>query len=225
MREGLGAVSRAVLRSEGDFEVALASAARVVTADYEVPYLANAPLEPWSCTAEIVADGSLDLWGPFQAQDRARTGAARTLGIDGVRVHTLPLGGGFGRHLNDDGVPAAALVARAIGKPVKLFWTRETGFRGGFRPAGADGPHHRSARPVRPGDGAAFPGFGPIIDPALRTGSAGCAGCDVSRRRRTSMSCAMRSAPIASITRCATITFRPARRGRSVGATQNAFFL
>ena len=136
MREGLGAVSRAVLRSEGDFEVALASAARVVTADYDVPYLATAPLEPWSCTAEIVADGSLDLWGPFQAQDRARTGAARTIGIDGVRVHTLPLGGGFGRRLNDDGVPAAALVARAMGKPVKLFWTRETEFAAGFgRPA------------------------------------------------------------------------------------------
>ena len=138
MREGLGAVSRAVLRSEGDFEAALANAARVVTADYEVPYLANAPLEPWSCTAEIAADGTLDLWGPFQAQDRARTGAARALGIDGgrVRVHTLQLGGGFGRRLNDDGVPAAVLVARAMRKPVKLFWTRETEFAAGFgRPA------------------------------------------------------------------------------------------
>lgn len=140
MREGLGVESHAVQRSEGDFDAIRAAAARVLTADYEVPYLAHAPMEPWSCTAEVAADGSLDLWGPFQAQDRVRLAAARALGIDGarVRVHTLLLGGGFGRRQNDDGATPAALVAKSIGKPVKFFWTRETEFMAGFgRPAQA----------------------------------------------------------------------------------------
>jgi isoquinoline 1-oxidoreductase beta subunit len=138
MREGLGAETKAVARNDGDFDDVRAAAARVVTADYEVPYLNHAPMETWSCTVELGADGTVDIWAPIQAQDRARTTAASTLGVpaEKVRIHTLLLGGAFGRRLNDDGIGPAVLVAQAVRRPVKFFWTRETEFAVGWgRPA------------------------------------------------------------------------------------------
>ncbi len=131
LRAALGAPTRAVARNEGDFDAARAAAARVVTADYEVPYLNHAPMEPWSCTVERDASGTWRLWAPTQAQDRARTAAARTLGVapEQVRVHTLKLGGGFGRRLHEDGVPGAVLASKALGgRAVKFFWPREAEF-------------------------------------------------------------------------------------------------
>ncbi|HSN70090.1 MAG TPA: molybdopterin cofactor-binding domain-containing protein, partial [Steroidobacteraceae bacterium] len=95
-------------------------------------------MEPWSCTVSIAPSGEVEIWAPTQAQDRARTAAATTLGIDAdrVRIHTLLLGGGFGRRLGSDGIGPAVLVARAVGRPVKFFWTRETEFAAGWdRPA------------------------------------------------------------------------------------------
>ncbi|MCU0757787.1 MAG: molybdopterin-dependent oxidoreductase [Steroidobacteraceae bacterium] len=131
MREGLGAATRAVAKDEGGFEAARARAARLVTADYEVPYLNHAPMEPWSCTIERDTAGTWRVWAPTQAQDRLRTATARGLGVplEKVRVHTLRLGGGFGRRLAEDGVPGAVAVAKALdGRPVKFFWTREGEF-------------------------------------------------------------------------------------------------
>jgi len=134
MRAGLGADTRAVQQDDG-FESVRAAAARVVTADYEVPYLNHAPMEPWSCTVERDETGTWRIWAPTQGQDRVRTGAARTLGVpvEQVRVHTTLLGGGFGRRLIDDGVPGAVLASQAVGgRPVKFFWTRESEFIAGF---------------------------------------------------------------------------------------------
>jgi isoquinoline 1-oxidoreductase beta subunit len=131
MREGLGAPTRAVRKDEGNFEAAKAAAARVVTADYEVPHLAHAAMETWSVTLERGADGIWQAWAPTQAQDRTRNGVARGLGVppEQVRVHTLWLGGGFGRRLADDGIVPAGQVAKALGgRPVQFFWTRETEF-------------------------------------------------------------------------------------------------
>jgi isoquinoline 1-oxidoreductase beta subunit len=125
-------------KAEGDTAQALAGAARVVEADYEVPYIAHTPMEPWCLTVEPTADGGLEIWGPFQTQDRNRDTAARTAGIDPskVKLHTLMLGGGFGRRLGDDGTPAAVLVALAMNKPVKFFWRREDEIgQGWYRPA------------------------------------------------------------------------------------------
>jgi len=125
-------------RADGDAAAALAGAARVVEADYEVPYLAHTPMEPWNVTIEPTADGGLELWGPFQTQDRNRNTAARAAGIDPakVKLHTLMLGGGFGRRLGDDGLTSAVLTALAVRKPVKFFWRREDEIgQGYYRPA------------------------------------------------------------------------------------------
>lgn len=139
MLAGLGKDAEAIqAKAEGDVAAALAGAARVVEADYEVPYLAHAPMEPWCVVVEPTADGGLELWGPFQTQDRNRATAARTAGIDPerVRLHTLMLGGGYGRRLGDDGTPAAVQVAMAVKKPVKFFWRREDEIgQGYYRPA------------------------------------------------------------------------------------------
>ena len=134
LRAGLEAPSRAIAVDQGDPGSALEQAAKRVTADYEVPYLAHAPMEPWSCTVAIDGDGNCEIWAPTQAQDRARTAAADALGIaaERVRIHTLLVGGGFGRRLGSDGIGPAVQVARAVGKPVKFFWTRETEFAVGW---------------------------------------------------------------------------------------------
>jgi len=139
MLAGLGQDAQAIVgKAEGDTAAALAGAAKVVEADYEVPYLCHAPMEPWSITVEPTADGGLEIWGAFQTQDRNRATAAKTAGIspDKVTLHTLWLGGGYGRRLGDDGTPGGVAVAMAIKKPVKFFWRREDEIgQGWYRPA------------------------------------------------------------------------------------------
>jgi isoquinoline 1-oxidoreductase beta subunit len=115
-----------VIRKDGDAEAALAAAARVVHAEYELPLLAHATLEPQNCTADVRADGC-DVYAPTQAQGSALAVAAAASGLpaEKVRINTTFLGGGFGRRLDVDFIPAAVEVSKAIGKPVKLLWTRE----------------------------------------------------------------------------------------------------
>jgi isoquinoline 1-oxidoreductase subunit beta len=139
MAEGLGAATAVEAKALGDVAAALKGAARTVTADYQVPYLAHAPMETWSGTA-LLKDGGLELWLPTQVQDRSLRTAAATSGLaqDRITLHTLLLGGGFGRRLTaDDAVPSLVACAQALpGTPVKLFWRREDEFeRGWFRPA------------------------------------------------------------------------------------------
>lgn len=139
MHAGLSKDAEAIVgKAEGDTAAALASAAKVFEADYEVPYLAHASMEPWSVIVEPTADGGLEIWGPFQTQDRNRAAAAKASGVpvDKIKLHTLLLGGGYGRRLGDDGTPGGVHVAMAIKKPVKFFWRREdeTG-QGWYRPA------------------------------------------------------------------------------------------
>ncbi len=125
-------------KNDGDVAGSLAGAAKLVSADYEVPYIAHTPMEPWSVTIEPTADGGLEIWGPFQTQDRNRGTAAKAAGlpVEKVKLHTLMLGGGFGRRLGDDGMPAAVAVAMALKKPVKVFWRREDEIgQGWYRPA------------------------------------------------------------------------------------------
>lgn len=126
-------------RADGDFASALKAAHRTLTADYEVPYLAHAPLEPWTATVRFNPEGTLDVWAPTQAQDRLLTAitAASGLPADKVRIHTTLLGGGFGRRLRDvEGIRDAVLTARAINRPVRFFWKREDEIgQGWYRPA------------------------------------------------------------------------------------------
>ncbi|TLZ14283.1 MAG: xanthine dehydrogenase family protein molybdopterin-binding subunit [Gammaproteobacteria bacterium] len=113
-------------RRDGDADAVIKSAARVVKAEYQLPLLAHATLEPQNCTADVRAEGC-DIYVPTQIQQVAQQAAASAAGLkpEQVRVHTTFLGGGFGRRLDVDFVPAAVEASKAVGKPVKLLWTRE----------------------------------------------------------------------------------------------------
>ena len=117
-------------RKDGDVAAALTAAAankgKVLHADYELPLLAHATMEPQNCTASVQADGC-DIYVPTQIQIVAQATAAKAAGLkpEQVRVHTTFLGGGFGRRLEVDFIPAAVEASKAVGKPVKVLWTRE----------------------------------------------------------------------------------------------------
>ena len=98
----------------------------VLEATYRGPFLAHATMEPMNTTA-YVHDGVCEVWSPTQVQQRAQIAAARGSGLplDRCTIHTTFLGGGFGRRLEADYVQEAAEVARAVGAPVKVTWSRE----------------------------------------------------------------------------------------------------
>lgn len=111
-------------------------AQRVIEAAYEIPYQAHATPEPMNCTAYI-HDDKCEIWAPTQNQDAAQEVAARLTGLsyEQVEIHTTFLGGGFGRRIHVDYVAEAVQVAQAVGKPVKVIWTREDDMRHGvYRP-------------------------------------------------------------------------------------------
>jgi len=114
------------VRSEGDVAAALKGAAKTLRATYELPLLAHATLEPQNCTADVRADGA-DIHVNTQTQTIAQATVAQVAGLkpEQVRIHTTLLGGGFGRRLEVDYIPAAVEASKAVGKPVKLIWSRE----------------------------------------------------------------------------------------------------
>ncbi|NIA68650.1 xanthine dehydrogenase family protein molybdopterin-binding subunit [Pelagibius litoralis] len=129
-----------MVRSEGAVEEALASAATVLEADYEFPFLAHAPMEPLDCLVQLGPD-SCDVWTGSQIPtvDHGAATAISGLKPEQVRVHTLLAGGSFGRRAtpNADMVSEAVSVAKAIDgrAPVKVIWTREDDIQGGrYRP-------------------------------------------------------------------------------------------
>jgi isoquinoline 1-oxidoreductase beta subunit len=131
----LAASPGAPARKEGDAMAALAKAARTLEAEYELPFLAHAPMEPLNCCVDLRADGC-DIWTGSQMQTGDRDAAARVAGLppEKVRLHTTFLGGGFGRRANPaaDFVTEAVQVAKAVGRPVKVIRTREDDMRAGF---------------------------------------------------------------------------------------------
>ena len=129
LRAALAGPDGFALRTLGDPEIAFADAPadKVVTADYSVPFLAHATMEPMNATAWL-RDGRLDVWAPNQAPTIVRKTCAEAAGIDEAmtEVHTTHLGGGFGRRGEFDYAVYATLVAKeADGAPVKVTWTRE----------------------------------------------------------------------------------------------------
>ncbi|MFE2006652.1 molybdopterin cofactor-binding domain-containing protein [Pseudomonas guariconensis] len=117
----------------GDVAAALASAKTTVEATYHNQYLNHAQLEPPSATARFNPDGSLEVWLPNQAPDMFRDDIAKRTGLDPARItlHSPLLGGFFGRHFLYDSAnpyPQAIALAKAVGRPVKVIWSREEEF-------------------------------------------------------------------------------------------------
>jgi isoquinoline 1-oxidoreductase beta subunit len=123
-----------VERNEGDADKALASASRVITAEYYAPHLAHATMEPPAAAARMNY-GKWELWAPVQSPGQARDDVAAALGVAPAEVvmHTTLLGGGFGRKSKCDFAIEAAFLSRELdGAPVKVVWTREDDLRHGF---------------------------------------------------------------------------------------------
>lgn len=120
-------------REEGDVEAAFAESARIVDGEYTVPFLAHACLEPINCTAQVTENGC-ELWVPTQAQEKTQIAAAEAADISksDVIVNTTFLGGGFGRRSETDMVTQAVLASKAVGRPVKVTWSREDDIRHEF---------------------------------------------------------------------------------------------
>ncbi len=127
-----------IAKKTGDPAAALKAAAHTVTAEYDVPYLAHAMMEPLNCVVDLRAD-SCEIWTGTQFETIDRANAAQVAGLpsEKVQIHTTLLGGGFGRRANpaSDFVVEAVHVAKAAKTPVKVVWTREDDIRGGwYRP-------------------------------------------------------------------------------------------
>lgn len=128
-----------VARKEGDAESELGKQSKIIEAEYEVPYLSHAMMEPLNCVVDLKSD-HCEIWTGTQFQTVDRAAAAQIAGLkpEQVQIHTTLLGGGFGRRANpaSDFVGEAVHVAKAAKAPVKVIWTREDDMRGGFyRPA------------------------------------------------------------------------------------------
>lgn len=153
-----------VARDDGDADAALRKAATVLEAVYETPYLAHATMEPMNCTVRVGTDGC-DVWAPTQAQTEAQRAAAQAAGLprERVTIHTTLLGGGFGRRLDSDFVAEAVRIAKGIGHPVQVLWTRDDDMRHDhYRPA-----NYTRLRAALDRRGTAVAWFQRIVGPPL----------------------------------------------------------
>jgi isoquinoline 1-oxidoreductase beta subunit len=117
-----------VVRKTGDVDAALKSAAKRYEAEYWVPHLSHAPMEPPAAIASVTENGgACEIWVSTQNPQTAQTEAAKALGVDAskVTVHVTLLGGAFGRKSPGDFTVEAALLSKAAGAPVRVQWTRE----------------------------------------------------------------------------------------------------
>ena len=123
----------ATVRNQGDIVASLGKAAKKIQATYFVPYIAHATMEPMNCTAYVQKD-RCDIWAPTQGQSVAQLVGAKVSGIspENVYIHTTLLGCGLGRRAAPDFVVEAVIASKALGKPVKVVWTREEDFKYDF---------------------------------------------------------------------------------------------
>lgn len=114
------------IRSDGNPDAAFKTASKVIDAAYSYPFISHAPLEPRNCTARY-QDGRLEIWSNTQQPARGRDLVAKILNIpdSAISIHLLRAGGSFGRGLTNDYMVEVAFIAKRIGVPVKLIWSRE----------------------------------------------------------------------------------------------------
>ncbi len=125
-----------VVTKKGDAEAALRNSTKIVESVYEVPYLDHAMMEPMNCTAQVTAD-RVDLWVGTQNPEGAVSETAELTGVpvENVYLHNCFLGSGFGRRGENDNVRQAVVIAKQLGRPVKVIWSREeTMQHGAYRP-------------------------------------------------------------------------------------------
>ena len=135
--EGMKSDKAQVMRKDGDFTAAIATATKVIEATYECPFISHSPMEPMNFFADVKSDSVL-LAGPTQVPQPAQKAVSDLLKIpsDKIQVEISKMGGGFGRRLSNDFVLEAAELSSIIKKPVLVMWTREDDMTGGtYRPA------------------------------------------------------------------------------------------
>src|SRR5579863_1122072 len=118
--------SAKVVRNLGDVDSAFAKGAKIIEAEYYVPHLAHAAMEPLVAVADF-RDGKVTAWAPTQNPQAVQDTVAKAVGIskENVICHVTLLGGGFGRKSKPDYVAEAAILSKKLGRPVKVVWTRE----------------------------------------------------------------------------------------------------
>jgi isoquinoline 1-oxidoreductase subunit beta len=213
----------ATARKDGDVDDAMPKAAKTIEAMYEVPYLAHAAMEPLNATAHWQAD-RLDVWVGTQGADgvlKIMAGITK-LKPDQVHVHNAFVGGGFGRRSGVDEIAQAAMVSKAVGKPVKLIWSREEDIRHDrYRPqaairfkAGLDTSGNPVALTIKTAVGSLLRshGFSKVesgVEPMAVDGLAN----NPYKIPNQLIECVLKNTHI------------PVSFWRSVGASQNAFFI
>ncbi len=126
-----------IVHNEGDFDKAFSEAPVKLEAFYETPMVSHSTMEPMNCIAHWHEGDTVEIWASSQGPSLVKSQLATAFNIteDNVKVHIFFNGGGFGRRLSQDFAVEAASISKAVGKPVKLIWTREDDTQQGpFRP-------------------------------------------------------------------------------------------
>ncbi len=164
-----------VVRNVGDVDAEFAKGGKIHEAEYYVPLLSHAPMEPPAAVADF-KDGKVVIWAATQNPQAVQDTVASALGIDkkNVECHVTLLGGGFGRKSKPDYVAEAALLSKAVGKPVKVAWSREDDIRFDYYHAVAamylKAATDANGRPTAWLQRGAFPTIGSTFNPAATTG-------------------------------------------------------
>ena len=166
-----------VVRNVGDVDKGFAGAAKTMEAEYYVPHLAHAPMEPMVTVADF-RDGKCTLWAPTQNPQAVQDTVAAAVGIDKKNVicNVTLLGGGFGRKSKPDYCAEAAILSKQLGKPVKVVWTREDDIHFDYyhavaalyMKAGVD----QKGKPVAWLQRSVFPSIFSTFAPGVKAGSA-----------------------------------------------------